>query len=174
MDYLTILSTRSLILFPPSHILPSSLPLHRPLPSSPLSSPTSPTIILLPPEPIALPLSSLVYNETNCAYYLVHHVLSTTQPFSQTHTTQDRGIQSEVEVIVAKELDRVRIFVRDLGRWFSKSLKNGGMEEGELKELAGRFGLAVEGVDHRDDGGHGLRGDGHGYSISKGETMVLV
>ncbi|WWC96258.1 hypothetical protein V866_003125 [Kwoniella sp. B9012] len=168
MDYLTILSTRSLILFPSHHSLPFNLPTHRPLPTSPLSSPISPTFVLLPPEPIALPISSLSYNETNCRYYLIHHVLTTTQPNPFGHQEDDRRIRNEVEVIVFKELDRVKMFVRELGNWFNKQSVNG-MEEDELRDLAGKYGLGLQ-MDLPEGNGEG---NTHGYE-SKGETMVLV
>ncbi|WVQ65622.1 uncharacterized protein L199_003800 [Kwoniella botswanensis] len=168
MDYLTILSTRSLILFPSHHSLPSNIPIHRPLPTSPLSSPISPTFILLPPEPIALPISSLLYNETNCRYYLIHHVLTTTQSDPFRLQKDDRRKRNEVEVMVFKELDRVKMFVRELGNWFNKQSVNG-MEEDELRDLAGKYGLGLQ-MDLPKGDGHAAS---HGYE-SKGETMVLV
>ncbi|OCF72777.1 hypothetical protein I204_06006 [Kwoniella mangroviensis CBS 8886] len=168
MDYLTILSTRSLILFPSRDSLPSNLPIHRPLPTSPLSSPISPTYVLFPPEPIALPISSLLYNETNCRYYLIHHVLTSTRPNPFGHREDDRRIRNEVEVMVFEELDRVKMFVRELGNWFNSQSVNG-MEEDELRDLAGKYGLGSQ-MDLPKGDGHA---DSHGYE-SKGETMVLV
>ncbi|RXK36169.1 hypothetical protein M231_06574 [Tremella mesenterica] len=67
MDYLTILATRSLILFqsPPMVYTP---------PKSPPTTPTA-NIMLLPPESINMPLHSLLYADTDCAYFLLRHIL---------------------------------------------------------------------------------------------------
>ncbi|WWC88539.1 uncharacterized protein L201_003450 [Kwoniella dendrophila CBS 6074] len=143
MDYLTILSTQFLILFPSPIALPhTSLHSHQSATDSPISSPITPTqsSISLQPTPTTLPLSSLVYNETNCAYYLIHHVTNTTQPFS--YVDMDKNLAIEIEVVVWKEIDRVKMFVRALGEWFNH-IHHIKISENDLAQLAGRFGLGL-------------------------------
>ncbi|WWC62757.1 uncharacterized protein I303_105354 [Kwoniella dejecticola CBS 10117] len=202
MDYLTIITTRSLILFPPSSSLPPTMNPHRPLPDSPLSSPITPTPALTPmselgrsllhPSEITLPISSLIYNEANCAYYLNHHVITTSpsNPFSSAEYSSERGRKTEVEVMVYKELDRVKMFTRALGRWFNQNSSR--MDEGTLGDLANKYGLSLEDVHNQaskgqggqaghHDGdemtvhhGHDENGKRHYSDISKEETALLV
>ncbi|WWC70932.1 uncharacterized protein I206_104884 [Kwoniella pini CBS 10737] len=148
MDYLTIITTRSLILFPSTQSLPSDVPAHRPLPDSPLSSPISSTQFILSdfdpsPREVSLPISSLIYNERNCAYFLIQHVLQTS---SMNHSvlkqTEKNARESEVKVMVYKELNRAEMFIRGLGRWFNKNSSR--IDEDSLKQLANKFGLSLE------------------------------
>ncbi|OCF37203.1 hypothetical protein I316_01110 [Kwoniella heveanensis BCC8398] len=102
MDYLTILSTTRLVLFPdPTALPPASsgsprgsrhlLLLDN---SSPFSSPSTPTtplsdlsnsITILTPTPVSMPLSSIVYSDTHTAYFLIHHIMTS----SLQHITHD-------------------------------------------------------------------------------------
>ncbi|WRT67928.1 uncharacterized protein IL334_004902 [Kwoniella shivajii] len=207
MDYLTILSTRSLILFPSKDSIPTSSPTssssftkcYHPdeIIDSPISSPSPPTINLTKPapEPITLPLSSLIYNETNCAYFLVYHVLNTSYPFAPHNENQNNGqdnlgmvdkkTANEVEVIVWKEMDRVKMFSRSLGRWFGIS-KEGKMDESNLVELAGKYGLGLEHLypteDNMNRQQHELKeeedptthNEGHRHIHSTKEALILI
>ena len=85
MDYLNLVSTRSIILFaPPSPTIYPSIP--RDEFSSPPASPTTPTAALkhftqpLPlPQPIAIPLDAFHSggrDDSDLAYFLVRHVLA--------------------------------------------------------------------------------------------------
>jgi hypothetical protein len=184
MDYLTILATRYVILFP--HPITT---MHAPLPST-SSAPHTPTgtAHLVRPTPISIPIQSILLSDTDLAYFLVRHVLSS-QPVSQLSfsralslspptdpltlaqhdeheheegqalaTSNQNGmspgayfgnspvggygkeITVEAEVMVWKEIDKAKNFVRALGSWVAG---HGSMSEGELKALAEVYGLGV-------------------------------
>ncbi|WVF68955.1 hypothetical protein IAT40_003729 [Kwoniella sp. CBS 6097] len=197
MDYLTILSTARLILFSD----PSSLPAIPSSPtgplslllldnSSPLSSPSTPTNPLcdlnapLTPTPIVMPLSSIMYSDTHTAYFLVHHIMtSSINHISHEHhhhehhdetlghtcagggwgwnhgprasANTNREMMIEAEVIAWKEIDRAKMFARAVGRVFQGFGEGRKMRDRELKELAARFGLGVQDGQEKEDDDEG-------------------
>lgn len=173
MDYLSILATRSLTLFPRAHT-------HHACTLSATSSPDTPlasTPHLVRPRPISIPIQNILLSDTDLAYFLVQHVLSH-QPLS--HVSFSRGLDSpgnvhgdqeagwmegspgeghglgyfgtsplsgygkpvivEAEVMVWKEIDKAKNFVRSLGTWFAGHTSMG---EGDLKAMAEASGLGL-------------------------------
>ncbi|RSH90990.1 hypothetical protein EHS25_010166 [Saitozyma podzolica] len=176
MDYLSILATRSLTLFPRVHT-------HHARTLSATSSPDTPlasTPHLVRPRPVSIPIQNILLSDTDLAYFLVQHVLSH-QPLS--HVSFSRGFHSpgnlhgsqedggmegspgegheghglgyfgpsplsgygkpfivEAEVMVWKEIDKAKNFVRSLGTWFAGHTSMG---EGDLKAMAETSGLGL-------------------------------
>ncbi|KAK8858705.1 hypothetical protein IAR55_002934 [Kwoniella newhampshirensis] len=143
MDYLTILATRALILFPPTWTSHESLITTSRLASSPTTTPPT-SHLLLSPTPISIPISSILNADTDCAYFLIHHILSTT-PQGGLRTT-DKEVLREAEVVVWREIDRAKLFTRALGAWFANAHKSGvgKLGERELGELAEKYGLGLQ------------------------------
>ncbi|WWD18601.1 hypothetical protein CI109_103054 [Kwoniella shandongensis] len=158
MDYLTILSSRSLILFPSSS---SSSPLRATQlpPGSPTTTPPS-LNALLPPIPISIPISSIIYADTDCAYFLLHHLLSSTGGGSVLGNT-DKEVLGEAEVIVWREIDRAKLFTRALGKWFATPGIGAErkMDEKELLHLAEKYGLGMKCEEGDERGDEGRNGD---------------
>lgn len=100
MDYITILTTRSLLLFP-------SLPYASRLDQT--SPPTTPTTTLYQPSPIAIPLSNLLSPDTTLFFFLLQHVLGRPEHLVSLSDKQ------EAEVLVWRELDKAAVFLRELG-----------------------------------------------------------
>ena len=96
-----------------------------------------------------------MYADTDCAYFLLTHVL-TSHP-SLVHSSHHVGstpkdIAGQAEVVVWSEIDKAKMFTRALGEWFGTH--PGGIDEGELRNLANRWDLVVKGdkmVDVDDD-----------------------
>ncbi|WVR06470.1 hypothetical protein IAU60_003501 [Kwoniella sp. DSM 27419] len=136
MDYLTILDHRWLILFPaPATPFSAS----RQLPPWP-----SPTYAVQPlsPEPIAIPLSSLLYSDSHCAYFLQHHVLTTGVRGSLARV--DKDTIAAAEVAAWREIDRAKLFARHLGKAFAAFGPGENMDEGILENLAAACGLGLQ------------------------------
>ncbi|WVQ96471.1 hypothetical protein IAU59_003576 [Kwoniella sp. CBS 9459] len=214
MDYLTILSTTRLILFPVPSSLPTpsaassspsgSLDLLLLDNSSPLSSPSTPTNPLsdlestsLMPAPVSMPLGSILYSDTHTAYFLIHHIMtSSMNHIAHNHHHHDnddetlrhtcagggwgashnpggcggmsRQLMIEAEVMAWKEIDRAKLFARAVGRVFQGFGEGRKMRDGELKELAARFGLGVHDVSAGDGGEdvEGAKGDREGGAVT--------
>ncbi|TXT13354.1 hypothetical protein VHUM_00721 [Vanrija humicola] len=120
MDYLTILATRSVVLF--------HTPTVRKVPGS--------TAYLLPPKPIAVSLLKLIYGDTECAYFLIDHVLEGAR--SSTHGEFNPA--TAVEAIAWKEIDRAKVFSRALGQLFARV---DSVSESQVHELAASHGLEL-------------------------------
>ncbi|WVQ83037.1 hypothetical protein IAT38_005175 [Cryptococcus sp. DSM 104549] len=178
MDYLTILSTRSLILFP--HPTAGHY-------GSPVSSPTTPTPastspkprLLLPPSPIAIPVSSILYSDNDTAYFLVHHVLSSNASSVPNSSSAKGGVQgkeatAEAEVMAWREVDRARMCVLALGQWFAHTHPGrAGMDEAELQQIAAQYGVGIKALDSgmRVDGeSHDEQGEEAGYVSLGGDV----
>jgi hypothetical protein len=127
MDYLTILDTRSLLLFATPSASTTSHTSHRDSP------PTTPTISLPAPKPIAIPLSNLVSPDTHLFFFLQKHILG--RPEHQ--TTGDERV--EAEVMVWRELAKAGTFIRDLGM----AAGRGEIREEGLRKGARRCGLVL-------------------------------
>ena len=132
MDYLTVISTRSVILF----VCPKSTD-QRSVP--PDSSRTTPKTVIVSPSPIGMPINSLMNNESDCAHFLLHQIFTSTFSLGSV----GKEISAEAELIVWKEIDRATLFIRKLGQWFATS-SSGKIGEKELKRLTGKFGLELE------------------------------
>lgn len=127
MDYLTILDTRSLLLFATPSASSSSNNSRRDSP------PTTPTTSLPTPQPIAIPLSNLVSPDTHLFFFLQMHVLG--RPDHQTTRTE----RAEAEVLVWRALAKAGTFIRDLGM----AAGRGEIREEGLKKGARRCGLVL-------------------------------
>ncbi|WVQ73117.1 hypothetical protein IAR50_002681 [Cryptococcus sp. DSM 104548] len=148
MDYLTILTSCYITLF-------TSPPTHRSPFSSPCSSPTSTTMpsIILPPKPISIPVSSVLYNDNETAWFLMRHILAAPlpnplSPLANTGTgsgstgrADSRRMEEEAEVMVWREIDRAKMCIRAIGGWFGKNGARIGAKE--LAMLGERFGVDV-------------------------------
>ena len=135
-----MIATRSLVLF--------QAPLHLDSPST-WSNPNTPTTARAPPTPISMPIQSLMYGDTDCAYFLLQHILSASLPLG--------GIGKEVsaaaEVMVWNEIDKAKMFVRALGEWYA-NFRNEKIEEKDLRALAKRFGVGLQA--EKEGNGEGL------------------
>jgi hypothetical protein len=87
MDYLSILATRSLTLFPRAHTQHTRTLSATSSPDTPLAS----TPHLVRPRPVSIPIQNILLSDTDLAYFLVQHVLSH-QPLS--HMSFSRGLHS--------------------------------------------------------------------------------
>ena len=153
MDYLDILSTRSLLLFSPTK------PSHQS--DSPNTTPSTPTSDLPASSParIAMPIQSLMEGHSECVYFLVTHVLATafqphsTSPGAPGSLGSDglfeglggtpKELVGEAELLVWKEMDKAKMFGRDLGQWF-RGQGNSRIGEKELERLAQKWGLQLQ------------------------------
>lgn len=130
MDYLTILETRSVVLF--------RTPTVRKVPGS--------TAYLLPPKPIAVSLLKLIYGDTHCAYFLADHVLQGAR--SSTHGEfnpatvdhADKALAQVVEATAWEEIDRAKVFSRALGQLFARV---DSVSESQVHDLAATHGLEL-------------------------------
>jgi len=71
----------------------------------------------------------------------------------------------EAEILVWRELDRGSGFVKALGRWYGKEGK--GIGEGELRDLAGSYGLGLK-TEKEDDWVE------HSKDINEGRGDIIV
>ncbi|KAK4686883.1 hypothetical protein P7C73_g3241, partial [Tremellales sp. Uapishka_1] len=140
MDYLSILATRSLMLFPSAS--KSSF-------TSPPSSPATPTLRLSRPAPISMSIQAVISNDANCAYFLLLHILSSSVI---SLGGVDKARMSEAEVMVWGEIGKAKSFARDLGEWFARL---GSIEEAALRAMAEKWGLGI-----KEEGKEELYGDG--------------
>jgi len=141
MDYLTIIATRSLILFPhtlrPVH--------HRTLSSSSSGSSASvhtPTASLPTPAPVSMAIHNFMTNDADCAYFLVTHILThpSLYPSSVALGGVSKDVAAEAEIMVWQEIAKATNFIRRLGEWFATHAE--GITEDELEKLALSVGLA--------------------------------
>lgn len=141
MDYLTIIATRCVVLFPKT-ITPSH---HRSFSNSSSSSdpnaPRTPTSCIPRPGPVTMPIESLMYSDTEAAYYLLTHVLTHGSLFpSAVHLGEvTKEVANEAEVMVWGEIDKAKMFIRALGAWFAQHKE--AITEKEMESLAGEWGL---------------------------------
>lgn len=173
MDYLTVLATQSLILFshpkanpgiPQASTTYTSTPTtpttpNTPHASLPLLSPTTSehSLSLLPPSPVTLPLQSLAWSDSECAYFLLSHLLSTSIPADPVFGSSpgslgamEKRMANEAEGIVWKEINKGKAFVRSIGEWFGGSL-NGKMEMKDLRALADGCGVVLDDIDEHNN-----------------------
>ncbi|KAL1408203.1 hypothetical protein Q8F55_005008 [Vanrija albida] len=130
VDYLTLLRSTSVVLF--------RAPTLRQVPGS--------TAYLLPPKPIAVALLKLIYGDTDCAYFLIDHVLESAR--SSTHGEfnpatvdhDDRALAQAVEAAAWKEIDRAKVFSRALGQLFEH---HDSVSESQVHDLAASYGLEL-------------------------------
>ena len=52
----------------------------------------------------------------------------------------EKGVKAEAEVLVWKQIDQAKMFLRALGEWYARSTSRA-LTEKELRSLAGRFEL---------------------------------
>ncbi|ORY25922.1 hypothetical protein BCR39DRAFT_506867 [Naematelia encephala] len=155
MDYLTILATRSLVLFPrpKQQLHPRSSST-----TSSLSSPKTPTMGVPSPSPIVMPIHSIVYDDSHTAHFLVQHLLRDSGLGLGFGMSPGREMTHEAEVLVWREIDKAKMFVRALGEWFATSTDNdnsGRIDQGSLDALAAKFGLGIKGDGDTDSEGVG-------------------
>lgn len=143
MDYLTILATRSLVLFesPISHAS-SAAP-------SPVSSPAS-SILSVTPPPVSLPLLSLMRDDAHCAHFLSNHILESSGAGRDTHaravsheatdSTTHRAILQEAEVLAWQQICRAKTFAQELGRHYGRV---DSVREDDLAALAATHGIGL-------------------------------
>ncbi|ORX37274.1 hypothetical protein BD324DRAFT_650879 [Kockovaella imperatae] len=160
MDYLDILSSRSLLLFARPNKVTRSKSISDSLSSddSPDSTPSSPNAQLPDPTPalIAMPIQSLIEGSSDSVYFLLTHVLATAfQPAPQAGSPggdsffggglggTPKEVVGEAELLVWKEMDRAKMFGRELGQWF-RGHGNSRISEGELERMASKWGLELE------------------------------
>lgn len=146
MDYLNIIATRSLVLFAPQR---PAVP-HSAKSSSSSHGSSEHDGLLVPPSPIAIPITSIMASDTDLAYFLLQQIFAV-QPestFANSLGTSpgsvDRALRIEGEVLVWREIDKAKRFVRALGEWFAKTGSPNAMPESELKALARGCGLAMK------------------------------
>ena len=191
MDYLDLLATRSLILFSPP--TPTSHPSPISADELPNTTPQTPNASLpdpATPEPVSMPIHSLIEGSSDCLYFLVTHVLSTavtpsatSSPGSTTSDSPSVGAGSlggtpkeligEAELLVWKEMDKAKMFGRELGQWFVGH-GNSRISEAELARMAAKWGLKVKPV---DDGASKARDMGRSERLStttRFDNMVLA
>ena len=167
MDYLDLLATRSLILFSPPTSTIHLSPLHTD--DSPNTTPQTPNTGLpdpAAPEPVSMPIQSLIEGSSDCHYFLITHVLATAIVPSAVSPVGSPGSASsdsnwvgggslggtpkeligEAELLVWKEMDKAKMFGRELGQWF-RGHGNSRISEMELAQMAAKWGLKVKPVD---------------------------
>jgi hypothetical protein len=140
MDYLTIIATRSLILFP-HHSKPAH---HRTLSSSSSGSSASvhtPTASLPDPAPISMAIHNFMASDADCAYFLVTHVLThpSLYPSSVALGGVSKDVAAEAETMVWMEIDKAKTFIHRLGEWFATHAE--WITEDDLEKLALAVGL---------------------------------
>lgn len=144
MDYLTIITTRSIILFPRS-----PQPSQKRILSSP-STPQTPTSQLAAPPPIAMPVDSFTSHDNDVAYFLLRHVINASRPsFAYGPDGMCGDLTREAEVVVWQEMARAESFTRGVGEWFS-SPRHARISEEELSSLAKGCGVGLQRVKDRD------------------------
>lgn len=133
MDYLTIIGTRSVLLFKPSRHPSGSAP-------SPDATPTS---SLTFPSPVPISIGSLIYLDAEIVHFLIQHVLSCQPSHGLDNVPAPRYMRNEAEVMVWKEIDQCTRFARALGEAVGNA-PGGRISEGELKALAKDYGLGLK------------------------------
>lgn len=126
MDYLTILATRSLILFsggkPSSSVTPMSWGIS--------------------PPPVSMPLLSLMHDDTHCAFFLANHVLNSVGAPPATHAVANdathRAMNQHAEVLAWQQIDRAKTFARELGLFYGRV---DSVCEEEIAALAASHGI---------------------------------
>lgn len=144
MDYLTIIATRSLVLFPIT-----SGTAERPLSASSIDTLTpfaKPSTTLPRPSPVTIPIHSLMHSDTDCAYFLLTHIF-TSHPTSTMIVANhlcgiNKELTREAEILVWSEIDRAKMFIRDLGRWCGDHPER--ITLGELQNLAVKWVLEFQ------------------------------
>ncbi|TYJ58596.1 hypothetical protein B9479_000806 [Cryptococcus floricola] len=179
MDYLTILTSCYITLFtsPPSHRSPFSSPCSSPTSSSMLSS-------ILPPKPISVPVSSILYSDNETAWFLMRHILAPPlpNPFSPLANTgsgsagrgDNKRMEEEAEVMVWREIDRAKMCIRAIGGWFGANGGRIGLKE--LAMLGEKFGVEVvvkESGSIQRDRGQTITAHSHSHGI-RDDTTVMV
>ncbi|KAL7418542.1 hypothetical protein Q5752_007000 [Cryptotrichosporon argae] len=174
MDYLALLASRSVLLFstptsPPtspttdsafasSPVTPTvavSPKIHSaPLPGSPSLAPRAP----LAPDPIAVPLHSILYADAHTAYHLTLHVLGSGAGAGEADPARVRA----AERAVWAEIDKAQAFGRGLGAaWASRDVG-----EAEASRLAEYYGVRLADADAEATG----RPHGAGQQCARGPT----
>lgn len=134
MDYLTSLTTRSLLLFPsPASYVDDTA-----------SPPGTPSATLPLPSPVAIPVYNLLSPDTPLFFFLLQHVLRRPE-----HLVS-RADKQEAEVLVWRELDKAAVFLRELGMAVGRG------EQG-MDRVAKRCGVVLVQVKETAEG----RGAGH-------------
>lgn len=153
MDYITVIATRSIILFP------GQKPIHKHSTSA-SSCLNTPTTAITPPTPISMPIQSLMYDVNECAHFLLHHLLT-----SSSLGAVGKDVSAEAEVMVWKEIDRATLFVRGIGEWFAAA-KHAKIREKDLRRIAGKYGVRSKEVKEDERDGE------HGVESLKGERVT--
>lgn len=135
MDYLTILTTCSLLLFTNE----AARPTRSDSPGS--AGPITPeqSTRLLPLTPINVSIESIVHSDVECAYFLLQHIL---RDISFDGGSADRNTLLEGEALVWQAMDRAKGFARAIGHWFAVHPKQR-MGDKQLEALAMRHGVRL-------------------------------
>ena len=81
-----------------------------------------------------------------------------------------KEVVSEAEILVWKEMDKAKMFARELGQWFSH-IGNIRISEKELERLAEKWGMMVQPVEEDQVRPSRMRSDTAASRVSQVEVM---
>lgn len=160
MNYLDIIAHGSLVLFAtpvppkPAHHRSFSSDSTTTPPLSPHSAPGTPAI-LPRPGPVEVSILNLMSSDTDCAYYLLTHVLEHASVFHPNAASLSgeasadplsgvtKEALAEAEVMAWREVDKGKMFTRNLGEWYATHSQ--GISEDQLRDLATTWGVEWKG-----------------------------